>query len=211
MIRRPIPRFLSLALTAAALFVGGWAQAASVRLVGFDELVESSALVFHGVVVAADSRWISDRQGIVTDVEFRIVETYKGGAAGQRLVLSFAGGVVDGRGMEVSGLRQPVVGEEGVYFVEQLAHAQVNPLFGWDQGHYLVRELPDGSSRVFSSLGLPVVSAAPAASPADVRLSEGLPLGVKADAEAPASAALPLSRFAATIREVALAQQETTR
>ena len=96
-------RSLATLLLGMALFTPS--QAASVRLVGFDELVGSSQLIFHGVVVASHSRRVATAPGIVTDVEFEVLETYKGRAGGNRVVLQFAGGVVDGRGVQVQGLQ----------------------------------------------------------------------------------------------------------
>jgi hypothetical protein len=195
---------------AAALAPMTPAGAASVRLVGFDELVESSALVFHGRVLDTRSRWLPGHQGIVTDVEFDVIEVFKGEAPG-RLSLSFAGGTVDGVGMRVHGLTRPVADEEGVYFVEQLDHPQVNPLYGWDQGHYRVRATADGVRRVFANSGAPVLTAAPAASPARVRLSPGVPLGVTVGPDGVADAALPLADFAASIRAAAAPAIGTSR
>ena len=178
-------------------------QAASVRLVGFDELVGSSQLIFHGIVVASPSRRVAAAPGIVTDVEFEVLETYKGRAGGDRIVLQFAGGVVDGRGVQVQGLKLPAAGERGVYFVEQTARAQIHPLYGWDQGHYRVEQQADGPARVYTNRGLAVTAARSAPSPAGVRLSEGLPLGITAKQDAGPDSALSLAEFAATIRTVA--------
>ena len=198
-------RFLT-ASRLACLLVGltmlAPARSASVRLVGFDELVRSSALVFHGRVLATRSRWLPAAVGIVTDVEFAVLETYAGDAPG-RLVLSFAGGELDGVGLRVHGLTMPSPGEEGVFFVERLDRPQVNPLYGWDQGHYRIRRDVDGVPRVFSTRGRPLLRAGSAPSPADVRLSTGLPAGVEAGDDAD-HAGMPLAEFREAIRQVAL-------
>ena len=178
-------------------------QAASVRLVGFDELVGSSQLIFHGVVVASTSRRVATAPGIVTDVEFEVLEAYKGKAGGDRIVLQFAGGVVDGRGVQVQGLQLPAAGERGVYFVEQTARPQIHPLYGWDQGHYRVERRANGPARVYTNRGLAVTAARSAPGPTGVRLSEGLPLGITAKPGAGPESALSLAEFAATIRAVA--------
>jgi hypothetical protein len=178
-------------------------QAASVRLVGFDELVGSSELIFHGTVVASHSRRIAAAPGIVTEVEFEVLETYKGNAGADRVVLQFAGGVVDGRGVQIQGLTLPAAGERGVYFVEQTARPQIHPLYGWDQGHYRVEREAGGPPRVYTNRGLAVTAARSAPSPSDVRLSEGLPLGITASADAGPGSTLSLTEFAAAIRAVA--------
>ncbi len=199
------------ALFILALTLWTSAQAASVRLVGFDELVRSSALIFHGVVVASASRELADGRHIVTDVEFEILDVYKGELGARRLTLGFAGGVVDGVGVRVHGLTQPSVGEVGVYFVEQTGRPQVNPLYGWDQGHYLVRRDDGGPDRVFTNRGLAVTAAVPAASPTGVTLCHGVPVGVTVAKAAPADSALSLSAFAATVRDTARRHEEGVR
>lgn len=196
---------------AAVIGLVGAAHAASVRHVGFDELVQTSALIFRGRAVAAHSRASVDGRSIVTDVWFEVRDTYKGTAPGGRLRLSFAGGEHEGRAMKVHGLTVPQIGEEGVYFVEQLERPQVNPLFGWDQGHYLVRRDPAGVSRVFTSDGIAVVAADRAESPVEIRLSRGIPAGVTIDRAGAAGAALGLADFAATIRSTHGAQAEEAR
>jgi hypothetical protein len=199
--RRTPRRALAALLLALAIFTPS--QAASVRLVGFDELVGSSQLIFHGVVVASHSRRVAAAPWIVTDVEFEVLETYKGRAGGDRVVLQFAGGVVDGRGVQIQGLTLPAASERGVYFVEQTARPQVHPLYGWDQGHYRVERMADGPARVYTNRGLAVTAARSAPSPDDVRLSDGLPLGITARADAGPGSALSLAEFAAAIRAVA--------
>ncbi len=192
-----------LAALLLALSFGAQGQAASVRLVGFDELVGASQLIFHGVVVSSHSRRVAAAPGIVTDVEFEVLESYKGQSGSDRLVLQFAGGVVDGQGVQVHGLTLPAAGETGVYFVEQTVRPQVHPLYGWDQGHYRVRRVEGGPARVYTNQGLAVTAARSASSPADVRLSRGLPLGITARADAAPGSALSLAEFASTIRAIA--------
>jgi hypothetical protein len=147
----------------------------------------------------------------VTDVEFEVLETYKGQPAGERVVLQFAGGVVDGRGVQIQGMTLPGAGERGVYFVEQTARAQVHPLYGWDQGHYRVQRTGGGPERVYTNRGIAVTAARSSPSPADVRLSRGLPLGITARAEPGPEGALSLAEFAATIRAVAERPGEAAR
>jgi hypothetical protein len=208
---RPYPGAATLILLAIVVGWVGMANAASVRQVGFDELVQTSELIFRGRAVEAQSRASADGRSIVTDVWFDVRETYKGIAPGGRLRLVFAGGEHRGMAMKVHGLRLPTIGEEGVYFVEQLERPQVNPLFGWDQGHYLVRRDAAGVGRVFTSDGIAVVAAARADSPAQVQLSQGIPAGVTIDRTAAAGTALRLADFASTIRSTHAAQLEEAR
>ena len=109
-------------------------------------------------------------------------------------------------GLAIHGLKRPAIGERGVYFVEQTGRMQVNPLYGWDQGHYLVRREDGGPDRVFTNHGLPVTAAAPAPSPTSLTLSRGVPVGVTVRRDAPGGSALSLSAFAAAVRDAARAQ-----
>ncbi|MDZ7664865.1 MAG: hypothetical protein U5K27_05970 [Desulfotignum sp.] len=48
-------------------------------------------------------------------------------------------------------LKFPQPGERGIYFVESLERMQVHPLYGWSQGHFLVRPDETGTDRVMTS------------------------------------------------------------
>ena len=40
--------------------------------------------------------------------------------------------------LSVTGLHMPEIRESGVYFVESLTQELVHPLYGWNQGHYVI-------------------------------------------------------------------------
>jgi hypothetical protein len=115
------------------------ALASTVLQVTFEQLATSSELIFEGEAIASESTWGSDQSGIHTYVTFRVNEVIKG-SAGMHVVLRFLGGTVGEVEMEISGSTLPEVGERGIYFVETLSRFQVNPLYGVDQGHFLVIE-----------------------------------------------------------------------
>ena len=73
------------------------------------------------------------------------------------LELRFSGGTVNGETVEVSGLRLPEVGEQGIYFIESVSRNLVNPLLGWSQGHYLILE--DGGERLISTADEQLITA----------------------------------------------------
>lgn len=132
------------------------ALASSVLQVTFDELVRSSELVFEGRVV--NKRAAFDKRGsIKTYVTFEVLDVYKGAHSGRTLELPFLGGTVGDLTMKVSDLEAPDIGETGIYFVESMANPPAHPLYGWDQGHFLVRtNQADRTDHVFSLTGKPV-------------------------------------------------------
>lgn len=113
----------------------------------FDEVIEQAEFVFHGHVVAVESRQTGPRM-IQTFVRFDVREVLKGDDSITELELSFMGGQVDGRQLMVSELYLPQLGETGYYFVESLSQPMVNPLVGWSQGHFLLEENEDGARQL---------------------------------------------------------------
>ena len=130
-------------------------NATSVREVSMDELLQQSQFVFEGTVTAIEARQNSQRR-IHTYVTFEITDIIKGEYSGNIITLRFLGGTVDDVTMVVSDMQLPQEGEHGIYFVESLERFQVNPLYGWSQGHFIVERDGTGSERVMTNRGLPV-------------------------------------------------------
>ncbi len=136
------------------------AQASTVAQMDFDEIVNGAELIFRGRVLAAEARQ-QPGELIKTWVRFAILDVVKGDYLGDEIELSFLGGRLDGRQLEVTDMIIPQVGETGFYFVETLLNQQVNPLFGWDQGHFLIVEEPSGESVVTTVHHEPLLSLEP--------------------------------------------------
>ena len=130
-------------------------NATSVREVSMDELLQQSQFVFEGTVTAIEARQNSQRR-IHTYVTFEITDIIKGEYPDNIITLRFLGGTVDDVTMVVSDMQLPQEGEHGIYFVESLERFQVNPLYGWSQGHFIVERDGTGSERVMTNRGLPV-------------------------------------------------------
>jgi hypothetical protein len=130
-------------------------NAASVREVSVDELVQQSQLVFEGTVTGIEAN-ISNKKRIHSYVTFQISEIIKGEYIGDIITLRFLGGTVGENSMAVSDQRIPQVGEQGIYFVESLERFQVNPLYGWSQGHFILHRDVSGTQRVMTNRGFPV-------------------------------------------------------
>lgn len=182
--------------------LSGSAAAATVRQLAVNELIQESALIFHGVAV--ERRAIKGaREGqIFTRVMFRVVDVISGPKLA-RVELDFLGGTLDGLTLSVSGMTVPRVGEEGVYFVEQLAHAQVNPLHGWWQGYFAVRADSAGGKIVTTFGREPVydLQLATSASAAEINTG-GAATGVVTEASDRRRSPMTLDEFKYSLRRL---------
>jgi hypothetical protein len=141
---------------ASVTFAAATAHAASVVAVGTSDLTARCDFIFHGTALRTWTAAGPSKGSIRTYVEFSVADVLKGDRNLSKVTLSYLGGVLNGRGLRVEGLRLPRIGEEGVYFVERLGRSQVHPLYGWDQGRFLVREDADGRKAVFTHDRKPV-------------------------------------------------------
>lgn len=159
--------FLSIASCLAFLTLHlGCGLAATVREVSLEEMLAHCQLVFEGQAIAIEAKE-NEQKRIHTYVTFAIQEVIKGTYPHATITLSFLGGTVGETTMAVSDMRFPQAGEHGIYFVESVERAQVHPLYGWSQGHFLVKTDANGASRVLTSGDKPVTETmlAPPASP----------------------------------------------
>lgn len=163
----------------------GMVSATSVREASVDELIDQSETIFEGTVVDVRSRK-SGRGTIVTDVVFEVTDVVKGHIAQRHLKLEFLGGAVEGEALSVPAMDYPEVGEKGIYFAESVGRTLVNPLYGWDQGRFLITPDESGTERVSTSNQRPVVSLEReradffATPETEVKLSSGIARGVRA-------------------------------
>lgn len=181
--------------------------AASVRQVSMDQMLTTCQFVFQGRVTAIEARQNEGRR-IHSYVTFAIEEVIKGQYSGDQITLSFLGGTVGGITMAVSDMQLPRVGERGVYFVESLERSQVNPLYGWSQGHFLVERDEAGDDRVMTSGKQPVLevtgdNAGVQISPGERRapaLSKGVASGVGVSGKSGVRKGMVLSDFKKALR-----------
>jgi hypothetical protein len=161
-------------ILAVWLLFGVPAHATTLLGMDIDQVAGGAELVFEGRVIAVIPQ--EDTAGTIsTYVTFEIVDVLKGDYDGATVELKFLGGTVNGRMTEVSGLRLPGLGEQGIYFVESLTTDMVNPLLGWSQGHYLIQTDEAGTRRVTTSERAPVVAVQPMAQvPAAIRKPQTL-------------------------------------
>ena len=112
----------------------------SVLAVSLEQLSTASQLIVEGEVVGKTSDFNANQTSIQTYVTFRVADVVKGTYNQPEITLRFLGGTVGEISLNVSDSTLPELGEEGVYFVESLERFQVNPLYGMDQGHFLILE-----------------------------------------------------------------------
>jgi len=114
------------------------ASASVVQRVSLPQVVQGSQLVFEGKVISKQVRIASNSRPF-TYFTFQVLDVIKGAYAAPTIELGYMGGPTpDGLVMQISDMRMPKVGEHGIYFVESINRQQVHPLYGWQQGHYLV-------------------------------------------------------------------------
>ena len=140
----------------AMLIVAG-AQATTIMGMDVDRLANDAELIFEGEVIAVNARQQPGSGIIHTYITFTVLDVIKGNDPGPTLELRFMGGSHEGKIVQVTGMTQPRLGEQGIYFVESLSQDMVNPLLGWSQGHYIIDET-SGDRRVRTVDNKPVTA-----------------------------------------------------
>ena len=117
-------------------------DSATIARIGTEELVNKSELIFEGVVVSVQSE-VNQYERVYTYIEFSVEDVLVGNDIdGETLTLRFTGGSAGGIELDV-GVRMPQLDERGIYFVEQVSPGLLNPLLGWEQGHFVVNDNGD--------------------------------------------------------------------
>jgi hypothetical protein len=187
---------------ALLLLFGSNLLASTIRQLSFSEMVGSCQLVFEGRVASVEARAIGNLGRIDSFVTFEVLDLVKGAYSGRTLELSFLGGAIGNRTLAVSDLHIPQPGEHGIYFVRSTKETMVNPLCGWDQGHFLIVRDEQSVQRVAARSGRRVLSVSDdaTANPAN-GISEGTALGVETSRER-ATGGLTVNEFKREIRRM---------
>jgi hypothetical protein len=130
-----------------ALSVMGSAQATSVREVLLDEIIDTSAVAFHGV--CTDNR--VDRDSItnlvVTYTTFDVKDVIKGNANATHVIKQIGGVMPAGdSGFRVHGVPKFAVGEEYVVFLAGVSSAGFSSPIGLSQGKFSVQQSTTGKT-----------------------------------------------------------------
>jgi hypothetical protein len=165
------------------------------------EMMDASELVFEGQVIDVVSKVDMSGHQIHTFVTFQISDVIKGNYSQSKIVLSFLGGSVGGLTLEISDMRLPGFGEKGIYFVETLQHRQVHPLYGWDQGHFVIKTDGEGVQRVRTHNQFKVIGIGSVA-PGRIQLSrEGVAKGLIISDD-PRDKGMSVSEFKTRLRDI---------
>lgn len=149
------------------------ASATTILGMDIDEVAQQSEMIFEGEVIQSQALEDTASGIINTYVTFRVTDLVKGDFAGDSLELKFAGGELNGQIVEVSGSTLPKLGEMGIYFVESISEDMLNPLLGWSQGHFILKN-ENGERRVHTVNENPVTQ---------IQSVAEIPLAIKAPVE----------------------------
>lgn len=145
--------------TLLLLFCSYTAYSTATTLLGMDidKVAQEAELVFEGEVLLREARQDSNSGIISTYVTFAIHDVLVGDYSADTIELKFAGGMINGEVVEISGLTIPKDNEQGIYFVESTSRDLLNPILGWSQGHFIISE-EDGERIVSTLERQPVIS-----------------------------------------------------
>lgn len=194
-------QLLSFAAAAATAILAHAAWSATVERVTLSQMLEASEFVFHGSVEDMQVLRMTSDEDIVTRVRFRVHEVIKGRIRPSVVHLDFAGGTYGRLTLSYSDQRMPTLGEEGVYFAESLSERLLNPLYGWSQGHFIVR-YSRGEPIIHTSDLRPVYDV----QPGDLEQSEfsaGIAVGVETEKAWQLQGPISLAAFKSKLRAMA--------
>ena len=139
-----------------------------------DQVALDAEFIFEGEVVFRETRQESGSGIISTYVTFAINDVLKGDYDADSIELKFMGGAFNGQVVQVSGLRIPKDGEQGIYFVESVSRDLINPLIGWSQGHFVIVD-DNGDRRISTADDKPVTQVqSVAAIPSAIKKPQGI-------------------------------------
>ena len=169
--------------------------ATTIQKLTFEQLSSGAELIFEGRVLSSQTSWNNSKTEIATEVTFKVVEVLSGDFQSSQLVLRFLGGTVDGHTMRVQATRYPEVGEQGVYFVESVSRKMVNPLLGWTQGHFKIKEGVIATVNDNIIVGIEDSGAGSKSLVSEGVISEGVVAGVKTKQATSSEAGMSVEEF----------------
>jgi hypothetical protein len=116
-------------------------NAASVRFVPLDEMVDTAAIAFHGRVTGNRSERDSLLNVVVTYTTFEVTDVLKGNVGKQHTIKQIGGVLPDGsEGYRVHGVPRFAVGEEVVVYLAGVSQWGFSSPIGLQQGRFAVTE-----------------------------------------------------------------------
>jgi hypothetical protein len=196
-------RVKSVLLAAAMAAAFNVAPASVVEQVTLEQMLRNSQLVFEGTAIGITPHLNLSASEIETDIAFRVTDIIKGSFSEPVIVLSFSGGTVGTLTQRVGDMHMPEYGERGVYFVESLQRRQVHPLYGWDQGHFLVKTNDSGIDIVTTRNGGPVLSLQTAKANQATGFSSRVAIGVQVANGPTDPRTITIGQFKSDLRQIA--------
>ena len=138
------------------LLCGPNGSATTLLKLDIDQVAREAELVFEGEVLNHEVRTETSTGLINTYITFLVLDVIKGDSPTATIELKFTGGTLNGETTKVDGLTIPEPGEQGIYFVESTSNNLINPLVGWSQGHFLIKEI-DGERIIYTAGHNPVI------------------------------------------------------
>jgi hypothetical protein len=123
-------------LGASGLLLVCVAGATSVIQLSFEELVDHSETIVSGQVTRSWAAWDDEHKFIWTHYEVTVSAVHKG-TPGATVVVSEAGGTLDGRVMTIAGTITYQGGENVLVFLTRVPNGYLRTT-GWGQGKYTV-------------------------------------------------------------------------
>ena len=198
-----IQRAVSGMAVSVVLACGLWAS--TVIQVSFQEMVATSEFIFEGTVTGQEAIRPEGSKNIFTKVTFAVSDVLKGGNDASTVSLYFMGGTIGSLTLSISDMQIPKNGERGIYFVESPTKRQVHPLYGWNQGRFLILNDRDGNPRIHTAKGKPIRSVKKIATPSVAALLDGATsaaLGIEVAADPVGGSGLTTSEFKQRIRDI---------
>lgn len=174
-------------------------SSASVLAVSLEQLSQSAQMVFEGEVVSVRSEFNPNQTAIHTYATFRVVDVVKGSYDQSEITLRFLGGTVGDISLDVSESTLPQLGEQGIYFVASTDRFLINPLYGMDQGHFLILE--SSGQRIMATRNKRVVVGVSPAPRSFGRLSNGIATGLSLAEAGSTTAGMTVFQFTQAVRQ----------
>lgn len=130
-----------------ALGIAGRTDAATIRPLLLDEVIDGAAIAFHGTCVANRVERDAATNLIVTYTTFEVRDAIKGSPGTTHVIKQIGGTLPDGRsGMLVQGVPTFTVGAEYVVFLAGVSSLGFSSPVGLSQGNFAVRQGKTGKT-----------------------------------------------------------------
>ena len=130
--------------------------ATTLQKLDIDQVAKTADFIFEGEVLTREVRTEPNTGLINTYVTFLVLDVIKGDQQIKEIELKFTGGTSHGATVKVNGLTIPQAAEQGIYFVESTSENLINPLVGWSQGHFIIKEI-EGERIIHTNEHNPVI------------------------------------------------------